>query len=91
MSNAAARGAPPRALDWLYYATAIFFFVFLFGYYWTGLGGPVILAVTLVPVTFILHTLESLRQNDFYPRLPRAAQYAIAAVYWRIGSTLSRT
>src|SRR5688572_3538796 len=81
MSNAAARGAPPRALDWLYYATASFFFVYLFAYYWTSAGGPVVLAVTLVPVTFILHTLEGLRGNDFYPRLPPAARYAIAAVY----------
>jgi TRAP transporter 4TM/12TM fusion protein len=81
MSNAAAPGAPPRVIDWLYYATATFFFVYLFGYYWTAAGGPVVLAVTLVPVTFILHTLGGLRENDFYPRIPAAARYAIAAVY----------
>ena len=81
MSNAAAPGSAPRVIDWLYYATATFFFLYLFGYYWTGMGGPVVLAVTLVPVTFILHTLEGLRENDFYPRLPAAAQYAIAVVY----------
>ena len=41
MSNASAPGGPPRAIVWLYYATAIFFFVYLFGYYWTAAGGPV--------------------------------------------------
>jgi TRAP transporter 4TM/12TM fusion protein len=68
-------------LDWLYYLTALFFFLYLFVYYWTTEGGPVLLAFALVPVTFILHTLEALRKNEFYPRLPALANYAIAAVY----------
>ena len=37
--------------------------------------------MTLVPVTFILFVLIALRENDLYPRLPPAANYAIAAVY----------
>ncbi len=76
-------------LDWLYYLTAIFFFVYLFVYYWTTEGGPVLLALMLVPVTFILHTLEALRKNEFYPRLPAAANYAIAVVYIIICVTVS--
>lgn len=68
-------------LDCIYYAFAIFFFLYLFTYYWTSEGGPTLLAMTLVPVTFVLFTLHSLRANDFYPRLPRAANYAIAAIY----------
>ena len=68
-------------IDGLYYLTAVFFFVYLFVYYWTGAGGPVLLAITLVPVTFILFTLDELRKNDFYPRLPALANYVIAAVY----------
>jgi TRAP transporter 4TM/12TM fusion protein len=68
-------------VEWLYYLTAVFFFAYLFVYYWTSLGGPVLLASTLVPVTFILFTLDELRKNEFYPRLPAAANYAIAAVY----------
>lgn len=71
----------PRAIDWLYYATAIFFFAYVFGYYWTSAGGPVLLASTLVPVTFILFTLDALRKDELYPRLPMAANVAIAAVY----------
>ncbi len=72
---------PRLAVEWLYYLTAVFFFVYLFAYYWTSAGGPTLLAITLVPVTFILFTLDGLRKNEFYPRLPAAARYAIAAVY----------
>jgi TRAP transporter 4TM/12TM fusion protein len=65
----------------LYYLTAVFFFVYLFVYYLSSAGGPTLLAITLVPVTFILYTLEALRKDEFYPRLPPLANYAIAAVY----------
>jgi TRAP transporter 4TM/12TM fusion protein len=68
-------------LDVLYYATAVYFFVHLFFYYWTSLGGPLLLATTLVPVTFILFTLNLLRENDLHPRLPALANYVIAAIY----------
>jgi TRAP transporter 4TM/12TM fusion protein len=81
MTSTARGAAPPRAVTWLYYLTAIFFFVYLLVYYWTSEGGPVLLAVTLVPVTFILFTLDALRTNELYPRLPPLANYLIAAVY----------
>src|SRR5687768_14327054 len=81
MNGTAAAQPRPRAVEWLYYATALFFFVYVFGYYWTSLGGPVLLAVTLVPVTFVLFTLDALRKNELYPRLPGAANVAIAVVY----------
>ena len=53
----------------------------MFYYYWTGEGGPTLLAMALIPITFVLFTLQSLRENDLYPCLPHAANYAIAAVY----------
>lgn len=68
-------------IEWIYYLTAVFFFVYLFVYYWTAEGGPVLLAFTLVPITFILFTLEELRNNGCYPRLPMVANYLIATVY----------
>ena len=68
-------------VEWLYYATALFFFVVLFAYFWSGEGGPALLAFALVPVTFIIFTLDALRKNEFYPRLPPAANYTIAAIY----------
>ncbi len=72
---------PRLVLDWIYYGTAMLFFVYLFVYFWTTEGGPTFLAMTLVPVTFVLFVLNSLRDDDLYPSLPPAANYAIAAVY----------
>lgn len=72
---------PRRVAGWLYLLTAAFFFVYLFAYYWTSEGGPTLLAITLVPVTFILYTLDELRLGVFYPRLPAPAGYALAALY----------
>jgi TRAP transporter 4TM/12TM fusion protein len=65
----------------LFFLFAFFFFVYLFRYYLTGIGGPTYLAVILVPVTFILFTLDALRNNDFYPRLGSTTNYIIGGVY----------
>jgi TRAP transporter 4TM/12TM fusion protein len=65
----------------LYLVVALYFVVELFRYYLTGSGGPTLLAVTLVPITFVLFTLDALRKDELYPRLGPAANYAIAAVY----------
>jgi TRAP transporter 4TM/12TM fusion protein len=81
MSAPAPSSRPRVAVEWLYFLTAVFFFVYLFGYYWTSEGGPTLLAMTLVPVTFILFTLDALRKDELYPRLPEIANYVIATVY----------
>ena len=54
---------PRRAAGWLYTLTALFFFVYLLAYYWTSEGGPTLLAITLVPVTFILFTLDEVHRG----------------------------
>ena len=72
---------PSAVLDGTYYVVAIGFFAYLFNYYWTSEGGPTLLAMTLVPITFVLFVLNSLREGDLYPRLPQAANYAIATIY----------
>jgi TRAP transporter 4TM/12TM fusion protein len=72
---------PHPALDRMYYASAIAFTLYMFYYYWTAAGGPVLLAMAMVPVVFVLFILQALRQNDFYPKLPPSANYAIATVY----------
>src|SRR3954452_24350269 len=74
-------GRPHFVVECIYYGTAIFFFLYLFVYLWTSEGGPTLLAMTLVPVTYVLFVLSSLRDDDLYPGLPPAANYAIAAVY----------
>ncbi|MCP5155589.1 MAG: TRAP transporter permease [Ectothiorhodospiraceae bacterium] len=65
----------------LFLLVGIVFFVWLFNYYWTGLGGPVLLACTMVPVTFVLFTLDALRKGEFYPRLGPVPNIVIAVVY----------
>ena len=70
-----------RVVEVLYLLVALYFVVELFRYYLTGSGGPTLLAVTLVPITFVLFTLDALRKDELYPRLGPAANYAIAAVY----------
>jgi len=82
VTDSAAPSSRPRVVvEWLYYLTGVFFFVYLFAYYWTSAGGPSLLAITLVPVTFILFTLDELRKNEFYPGLPPVANYIIATIY----------
>src|ERR1044071_7613894 len=82
MSISEASGRRPHlVVDILYYVTAIFFFGYLFAYFWTSEGGPTFLAMTLVPVTYILFVLMALREDDLYPSLPLSANYVFAAVY----------
>ena len=74
---------PPRrnVIGGIYYAVAVAFFVYIFHYYWTSAGGPTLLAMTLIPVTYVLFILQALRDDELYPRLPPLANYAIAATY----------
>src|SRR5262245_28493269 len=72
---------PRLIVELVYYVVAIGFFLYLFRYFWTSDGGPTLLAMTLVPVTFALFVLNCLRERDLYPRLPYAANLVIAAAY----------
>ena len=76
-------------VEGLYLLIAAAFFLYLFNYYLTTEGGPTLLAFTLVPVTFVLFTLDALRRNELYPRLPPVANYAIAALYIVICAAVS--
>src|SRR5262249_39232725 len=40
-----------------------------------------LLAMTLVPITYVLFVLNGLRENDLYPGLPPLANYLIAFAY----------
>jgi TRAP transporter 4TM/12TM fusion protein len=70
-----------QVVNVLYYLVAVGFFAYLFNYYLNTTGGPTLLAFTLVPVTFMLFTLDALRRGEFYPRLPLLANYLIGAAY----------
>jgi TRAP transporter 4TM/12TM fusion protein len=81
MINTPSQYRPPLALNFIYYAASVAFFLYMFYYYWTGIGGPTLLAMGMIPVAFVLFTLHALRTNDFYPKLPPLANYVIAAAY----------
>ena len=85
-----ASGSRSRATaEFLYFAVAIAFFAWLLYYYLTTVGGPTLLAFTMVPITFVLFTLDALRKDELYPSLGSAANYCIAAVYCAISITVS--
>jgi TRAP transporter 4TM/12TM fusion protein len=81
MTDTTPQHRPPLALNVIFYGVSIAFLLYMFYYYWTGLGGPTLLAMTMIPITYILFILQALRQNELYPRLPIAANYVIAAAY----------
>ena len=81
MTDTTVNPRPPLALDCIYYAIAIGFSLYMFYYYWTGAGGETLLALGVIPITYVLFTLQSLRENELYPKLPLAANYVIAAAY----------
>ena len=70
MSNVSVPGPKAQTVITIfYYLLAAAFFVHLFNYYLTSAGGEVLLAFVLVPITFVIHTLDSLRKGDFYTKL----------------------
>jgi TRAP transporter 4TM/12TM fusion protein len=62
-----------------FYIVALAFTVFLLRYYATGAGGPTRLAVAMVPVAYIVATLDDLRRGQLYPRLGAAGSATVAA------------
>lgn len=67
-------------LDHVYLVAALVFFFYLLYYYYTGAGGPLRLAVVMVPFAFILHVIDSLRRGELYPRLGTKLNYVIAVI-----------
>ena len=81
MTDITPQHRPPLLVDIAYYGSSVAFLLYILSYYWTGVGGPTLLAMTLVPITYVLFTLQGLRDNELYPQLPAAANYAIGAIY----------
>ncbi len=79
--DTAAKPWPEIAIEIAYYAATTIFFGLLFVYYITGLGGPSQLAAILVPLTFVIFTLNALRENDLYPLLSRPLNHLIGFIY----------
>jgi len=90
VSQAKTLPPPVRAVvDVLYYLTGLGFTAYLVYYYLTGAGGPTTLAALLVPVTFILFTLDALRRGEFYPRLGWLPNGIIALVFIVLAAAVS--
>ena len=73
----------------LYYFASVFFFCWLAVYYWTGAGGPTLLAMTLVPVTFILFTLDELRSGGPYAGLPPILNHLLGVLYIAVSAAVA--
>ena len=56
MTDTVAPSSRPRiVVEWAYYLTATLFFIYLFVYYWTAEGGPVLLALFIASgVAFVV-------------------------------------
>ena len=65
-----------------YLIATIVYLVFSLHYFTTGLGGTMLLAVTLVPIAYVLWVLNSLVVGELpYPRLGLKLNIAMAALY----------
>jgi TRAP transporter 4TM/12TM fusion protein len=60
----------------------IVYLLFSLHYFTTGIGGAMLLAVTLVPMVYVMYVLNSLATGELlYPRLGLKANIAIAGLY----------
>jgi TRAP transporter 4TM/12TM fusion protein len=65
-----------------YLIVTIVYLIFSLHYFTTGLGGTMLLAVTLVPLAYVLWVLSSFVAGELpYPRLGLKPNIAIASVY----------
>ncbi len=64
-----------------FFAAALLFVAYLLRYYATGAGGPTLLAVAMVPVAYIIATLDDLRRGQLYPKLGPAGSTIVATVF----------
>lgn len=71
-----------KFLNPCYLIATIVYLIFSLHYFTTGLGGAMLLAVTLVPIAYVLWVLNSLLVGELpYPRLGLKPNLAIAGVY----------
>jgi TRAP transporter 4TM/12TM fusion protein len=74
-------GPVDRLVYALFLLVATFFLGYLWYYYVTGVGGPTMLAVQMVPAAIVVLVLNDLRHGDFYPNLSQITALLIALVY----------
>jgi len=70
----------------LIFAISLVFCVWLVWYFYTGLGGALLLAARLIPFALALQVLFHYRQGYLYKRLPRAVNHVLVAFYLAIAA-----
>ncbi|MET1123728.1 MAG: TRAP transporter fused permease subunit, partial [Archaeoglobaceae archaeon] len=69
-----------KFFSYLVFAASLFYFASAIYYYTTGIMGTMFWALVLVPVAFIIYTLERLKEGNLYPRLGKL-QYALGIFF----------
>ena len=69
------------AADILFYLFCSGFFIYLFRYYMTGIGGPTRLAVAVMPIALCIVILNDLRKQKLYPALGPVIPWLFALFY----------
>ena len=69
-----------KAISIFFFTACFIYLLFSVHYFATGFGGEELLAVTLVPVAYIIYVLDRLKRNALYPRLGFKANIALASI-----------
>jgi TRAP transporter 4TM/12TM fusion protein len=70
----------------LIFAVSLVFSVWLIWYFYTGLGGALLLAARLIPFALVLQVLFQYQQGYLYKRLPPAVNHVIVGLYIAIAA-----
>jgi TRAP transporter 4TM/12TM fusion protein len=70
----------------LIFAVSLVFCVWLIWYFYTGLGGGLLLAARLIPFALVLQVLIHYRQGYLYKRLPPAVNHVLVVFYIAIAA-----
>jgi TRAP transporter 4TM/12TM fusion protein len=69
-----------KTISIFFFTVCLIYLLFSVHYFATGFGGEELLAVTLVPVAYIIYVLDRLKRNALYPRLGFKANIALASI-----------
>lgn len=81
MSDLGEGGQPRRST--LFMVLAVVYTAGLLYYYYTGRGGPILLAAVMVPFSFVIHSVDLYRRGQLYRKVPdpvRKASLLIAGI-----------
>jgi len=74
-------GKIAKIIHTIFSITSLIYFILMLHYFLTGIGGPTLLSVTMVPMSLVIYALSTLaRGGRLYPRLSLKINYAIATI-----------